>query len=69
MLWFLFYRKVPKILGDFDVVLQGRVTFLHEPALQGWLPLGTTLDVVLLARVNDFQLGCAAASVELVNRW
>ena len=32
MLLFLFYT--PKKC-DFDMVLRGRVTFLHEPALQG----------------------------------
>ncbi|CAL1172410.1 unnamed protein product [Cladocopium goreaui] len=49
-------------LGEEGQEDEGRVTFLHEPALQGWLPLGTTLDVVVLARVSDFLLSFNAGT-------
>lgn len=41
---------------------EGRITFLHEAVLGKWLPLGSEVEVVLLARVTDFFLGMNAGT-------
>jgi len=38
------------------------VTFLHEPALQRWMIEGSSVDIVLLARLTDFFLGMNAGT-------
>eukprot|EP00913_Durusdinium_trenchii_P001326 g1224.t1 len=48
------------LVTEEDLAGEGQATFLHEHALEGWCPLGSTLEVVVLARVTDFFLGFLA---------
>merc|ERR1711924_223428 len=38
------------------------LTFLHDAALQPWLPVNSKVDVVMLARLTDFFLGLNAGT-------